>query len=140
MECGPSTTSAAVGVSGGAMSRTCRPATGRSCSAVGTGRLSDHGTGTRRRLQIGMPDVEIKAQRYRDERPEEYFRQFHERARQSPAGWTYELTRFFVVSYSLLVYRLRAIGSENVPNGPVILAPNHASFMYPCFGATALRR
>ncbi len=87
-----------------------------------------------------MPDVEIKPQRYRDERPEEYFRQFHERARKGPAGWTYELTRFFVVTYSLLVYRLRAIASENVPNGAVILAPNHASFMDHFFGATALRR
>ena len=28
-----------------------------------------------------MPDVELKPQVYRDPRPEEYFRQFHERAR-----------------------------------------------------------
>jgi 1-acyl-sn-glycerol-3-phosphate acyltransferase len=87
-----------------------------------------------------MPDVELKPQRYRDDRPEEYFRQFHERARSGPAGWTYEFTRAFVVLYSLLFYRLRAIGSDNVPNGPVILAPNHASFMDHFFSATALRR
>ena len=87
-----------------------------------------------------MPDVELKPQRYRDERSEEYFRQFHERARKAPAGWTYEPTRSVVVPYSLLGYRLRSIGSENVPNGPVILAPNHASFMDHFFSATSIRR
>lgn len=87
-----------------------------------------------------MPDVELKPQVYRDARPEEYFAQFHERARAGAAGWTYEPTRAFVVPYSLLLYRLRSIASENVPNGPVILAPNHGSFMDHFFSATTLRR
>jgi 1-acyl-sn-glycerol-3-phosphate acyltransferase len=87
-----------------------------------------------------MADVELKPQVYRDERPEEYFAQFHDRARRQPAGWTYELTRFFVVPYSLLAFRLRAIGTENVPNGPVILAPNHGSFMDHFFTGAHLRR
>ena len=87
-----------------------------------------------------MPDVELKPQVYRDPRPEEYFRQFHERARAHPAGWTYEPTRSVVVPYSLLFYRLRSISSENVPNGPVILAPNHGSFMDHFFGAACIRR
>ena len=87
-----------------------------------------------------MPDVELKPQVYRDSRPEDYFEQFHTRARAGAAGWTYELTRLFVVPYSLLAYRLRSIGSENVPNGPVILAPNHGSFMDHFFSATSLRR
>ena len=87
-----------------------------------------------------MPDVELKAQVYRDPRPEEYFAQFHERARAHPAGWTYEPVRSVVIPYSLLVFRLRSIGSENVPNGPVILAPNHGSFMDHFFGAATVRR
>ena len=87
-----------------------------------------------------MPDVELKPQVYRDPRPEEYFVQFHERARSGEAGWTYELTRFFVMPYSLLVFRARGIGSENVPNGPVILAPNHGSFMDHFFLGTFIRR
>jgi 1-acyl-sn-glycerol-3-phosphate acyltransferase len=87
-----------------------------------------------------MPDVELKPQVYRDSRPKEYFDQFHERARSGPAGWTYELTRFFVVLCSLLAFRARAIGTENVPNGPVILAPNHGSFMDHFFAAAFIRR
>ncbi len=72
--------------------------------------------------------------------PRSTFAHFHERARAGAAGWTYELTRFFVVPYSLLAFRLRAIGSENVPNGPVILAPNHGSFMDHFFSAAYIRR
>jgi 1-acyl-sn-glycerol-3-phosphate acyltransferase len=87
-----------------------------------------------------MPDVELKPQVYRDPRPEEYFAKFHERARRGEAGWTYELTRSFVVPYSLLAYRARGIDTENVPNGPVILAPNHGSFMDHFFVAAFLRR
>ena len=87
-----------------------------------------------------MPDVELKPQVYRDPRPKETFDRFHERARRGPAGWTYELTRSVVVPYSLLAFRARAIGTENVPNGPVILAPNHGSFMDHFFVAAFLRR
>jgi 1-acyl-sn-glycerol-3-phosphate acyltransferase len=87
-----------------------------------------------------MPDVELKPQVYRDPRPKETFDRFHESARRGPAGWTYELTRSAVVPYSLLAFRARAIGTENVPNGPVILAPNHGSFMDHFFVAAFLRR
>jgi 1-acyl-sn-glycerol-3-phosphate acyltransferase len=87
-----------------------------------------------------MPDVEIKPQRYRDPRPAEYFDQFHERARRGEPGWTQELTRFVTVPYSLLAFRLHSIGSENVPNGAVILAPNHASFMDHFFAGGLIRR
>lgn len=87
-----------------------------------------------------MPDVEIKPQRYRDPRPAEYFDRFHERARASEPGWTQEATRFITVPYALLAFRLHSIGSENVPNGPVILAPNHASFMDHFFGGGLIRR
>src|SRR5579864_950157 len=87
-----------------------------------------------------MPDVEIKPQVYTDPRPAEYFDQFHRRARQGPAGWTYELTRSVVVPYSLLAFRARAIDSYNVPNGAVILSPNHGSFMDHFFAGAFLRR
>lgn len=91
-------------------------------------------------VKQAMPDVEIKPQRYRDRRPKEYFDRFHARARSGPAGWTHEATRFTVAPYELLVYRLHAIDSENVPNGGVILAANHASFMDHMFLGGLLRR
>jgi 1-acyl-sn-glycerol-3-phosphate acyltransferase len=87
-----------------------------------------------------MSDVKLKPQVYRDPRPEEYFRRFHERARREEAGWTYELTRLVVVPYSLLAFRVRGIAAENVPTGPVILAPNHGSFMDHFFAGAFLRR
>jgi 1-acyl-sn-glycerol-3-phosphate acyltransferase len=87
-----------------------------------------------------MPDVELKPQVYKDPRPEEYFREFHERARADKAGWTYEATRVVVVPYVLIAFRIRAIGAANVPNGPVILAPNHGSFMDHFFSGAYLRR
>jgi 1-acyl-sn-glycerol-3-phosphate acyltransferase len=87
-----------------------------------------------------MPDVELKPQVYRDPRPKEYFDRFHERARRGEAGWTYEMTRLVVVPYMLVAFRVRGIDSENVPNGPVILAANHASFMDHFFAGEAIRR
>ena len=87
-----------------------------------------------------MPDVEIKPQRYRDSRPAEHFDQFHERARRGEAGWTHEATRSVTVPFALLAFRLRAIGTENVPNGAVILAPNHASFMDHFLAGGLIRR
>jgi 1-acyl-sn-glycerol-3-phosphate acyltransferase len=87
-----------------------------------------------------MPDVELKPQVYKDSRPEEYFRQFHERARAGKAGWTYEAVRAVVVPFMLIAFRIRGIGAANVPNGPVILAPNHGSFMDHFFSGAYLRR
>jgi 1-acyl-sn-glycerol-3-phosphate acyltransferase len=87
-----------------------------------------------------MPDVEIKPQRYRDPRPAEYFDRFHERARRGEAGWTHEATRYIMAPYALLAFRLHAIGTQNVPNGAVILAPNHASFMDHFLAGALIRR
>lgn len=87
-----------------------------------------------------MPDVELKPQVYTDDRPQEYFDHFHAMARRGPAGWTYEPTRFVVTPYLLLVFRARGIASEHVPNGPVILAPNHGSFMDHFFTGAFIRR
>src|SRR5581483_1802724 len=40
----------------------------------------------------------------------------------------------------LISFRARGLGAENVPNGPVILAPNHASFMDHFFTGAFVRR
>jgi 1-acyl-sn-glycerol-3-phosphate acyltransferase len=87
-----------------------------------------------------MPDAAIKPQAYSDPRPQEDFDQFHTRARSGPAGWTYELTRYVLVPFMLVVFRVRVLGSENVPNGSVILVPNHASFLDHFFAAGFIRR
>lgn len=83
---------------------------------------------------------DIKPQVYKDERPAEYFTQFHERARKG-VGWTYNFVRVLVTLPSLLLYRTRAIGVKNVPKtGPVLLAPNHFSQMDHFFTGLYLRR
>jgi 1-acyl-sn-glycerol-3-phosphate acyltransferase len=87
-----------------------------------------------------MPDVELKPQVYKDPRPEEFFDQYHERARSGPAGWTYDAVHLAVVPYMLALFRARGLGTENVPNGPVILAPNHGSFMDHFFSGAFIRR
>ena len=91
-------------------------------------------------INLRMPDVELKPQVYRDPRPEEYFRHFHERARRGRAGWTYEPVRLLVVPYMLVFFRIKGLGAENVPNGGVILAPNHGSFMDHFFSGSYIRR
>lgn len=85
--------------------------------------------------------AEIKPQVYKDPRPAEYFDRFHAWARTHGAGWPYELVRMLVTPFCLLVYRTRAIGTENVPAaGPVILAPNHFSNLDHFFAGVFLRR
>jgi len=87
-----------------------------------------------------VPDVELKPQVYKDSRPKEYFDQFHARARAGRPGWTYELTRSVLIPFVLTFFRQRTLATENVPNGPVILAPNHGSFMDHFFTGAFLRR
>jgi 1-acyl-sn-glycerol-3-phosphate acyltransferase len=83
---------------------------------------------------------EMKPQVYRDERPAEYFDQFHVAARKG-VGWTYPLVRLIVSLPTLLIYRTRAIGVKSVPqSGPLILAPNHFSQMDHFFIGLYLRR
>jgi 1-acyl-sn-glycerol-3-phosphate acyltransferase len=84
--------------------------------------------------------ADMKPQVYRDERPAEYFDQFHAAARKG-VGWTYTFVRVLVSLPTLLLYRVRAIGRENVPkSGPLVLAPNHLSQMDHFFCGLYLRR
>ena len=85
--------------------------------------------------------AEMKPQIYKDERPAEYFDQFHAAARKG-VGWTYTFVRILVSLPTLLIYRVRAIGVENVPgSGALVLAPNHFSQMDHFFiGLYLLRR
>ena len=87
-----------------------------------------------------MPMPDMKPQVYKDERPAEYFDQFHAAARKG-VGWTYALVRIILTLPTLLIYRTRAIGVENVPkSGALILAPNHFSQMDHFFVGLYLRR
>jgi 1-acyl-sn-glycerol-3-phosphate acyltransferase len=84
--------------------------------------------------------ADMKPQIYKDDRPAEYFDQFHASARKG-AGWTYTFVRLLVSLPTLLIYRVRAIGVENVPkSGALILAPNHFSQMDHFFIGLHLRR
>jgi 1-acyl-sn-glycerol-3-phosphate acyltransferase len=72
-----------------------------------------------------MPDM--KPQVYRDDRPAEYFDQFHASARKG-AGWTYTVARLIVTVPTILLYRVTVEGRRNVPKrGAAVLAPNHFS-------------
>ena len=88
-----------------------------------------------------MPDVELKPQVYKDPRPKEDFDRYHAIVRDhEPESRVYEVVRVATELVALLAYRARGYGSERVPNGPVILAPNHASFMDHFFAGAFIRR
>src|ERR671916_1916036 len=88
-----------------------------------------------------QPKGSLKPQVYKDERPAEYFTRFHERTRAKPPNWMYEAVRLVLTPYLLLFFRTRAIDSDKVPaDGPVIIAPNHFSFLDHFFVAVYLRR
>jgi 1-acyl-sn-glycerol-3-phosphate acyltransferase len=83
----------------------------------------------------------MKPQVYVDPRPAEHFTKFYERPRTEPPDWIYRLARVVLTIPVLSIYRFRAIGVDNVPyRGPVILAPNHFSFLDHFFVAVLLRR
>ena len=83
----------------------------------------------------------MKPQVYKDQRPAEYFRRFHERQRQHPPNAVYELVRMILTPIVMLFFRGRSISTDNVPaGGPVILAPNHFSNMDHFLMAAFLRR
>src|SRR6185437_3012098 len=59
-----------------------------------------------------MPDM--KPQKYLDDRPAEYFDQFHESARKG-AGWTYDLARLVITLPTIVLYRVTARCRGTVP-------------------------
>jgi 1-acyl-sn-glycerol-3-phosphate acyltransferase len=88
------------------------------------------------------PDLApIRAQVYKDPRPEAYFARFHERARTRDPDWVYEAVRVMTSLTAWTFFRARSHGAEKVPTtGPVILAPNHFSFMDHFFVGAFIRR
>ena len=91
-----------------------------------------------------MTDAELasmKDQVYKDPRPEAHFDQYHERSQTKQPNWVYEVVRVLTAIYGYAFFRMRCISSDNVPlSGPVILAPNHFSFMDHFFAGTFTRR
>jgi len=88
------------------------------------------------------PDLTpIKAQVYKDPRPKQFFDRFHERTRSRPPDWVYEVVRTATSLYAWTFFRARGSDSQKVPaSGPVILAPNHFSFMDHFFAGAFIRR
>jgi 1-acyl-sn-glycerol-3-phosphate acyltransferase len=83
----------------------------------------------------------MKEQVYKDPRPAEYFTRFHERVRTSKPDRVYDIVRLVLSPLIWTVWRGRSIASYNVPeSGPVILAPNHFSFLDHFFLAAFQRR
>jgi 1-acyl-sn-glycerol-3-phosphate acyltransferase len=83
----------------------------------------------------------MKEQVYKDPRPKEYFDRFHERSRTREPDLVYELVRVLTSLYAWTFFRARGIESWKVPAaGPVILAPNHFSFMDHFFVGAFTRR
>jgi 1-acyl-sn-glycerol-3-phosphate acyltransferase len=85
--------------------------------------------------------AKMKEQVYSDPRPAEFFDRYHQRARTQQPNWVYELVRILTAIYGFTFFRARSIASDNVPpSGPVILAPNHFSFMDHFFIGAFIRR
>ncbi len=83
----------------------------------------------------------MKEQVYKDSRPKEYFDRFHERSRTRDPDAMYELVRLCTTLHAIGTFRARCISSDKVPqSGPVILAPNHFSYMDHFFLGAFIRR
>jgi 1-acyl-sn-glycerol-3-phosphate acyltransferase len=83
----------------------------------------------------------IREQVYKDPRPKEHFDRFHERTRTRRPDWVYDAVRVATSLYAWTFFRARGIDTHKVPaSGPVILAPNHFSFMDHFFVGALIRR
>ena len=84
---------------------------------------------------------QLKEQVYKDPRPAAHFDHFHERSRTTDPNWVYEAVRIATTLHAWTFFRTRGVAPEKVPaRGPVILAPNHFSFMDHFFLGTSIRR
>lgn len=84
--------------------------------------------------------ADMKPQVYLDPRPAEYFDQFHESARKG-STYMYSVARVVLTPLTLLFYRVKAVGKENVPKqGALVLAPNHFSQLDHFFAGVWLKR
>jgi 1-acyl-sn-glycerol-3-phosphate acyltransferase len=83
----------------------------------------------------------MRAQVYKDPRPKEYFDRFHHRARTREPDIVYPIVKGSTWLYAKVAFRARWVGADNVPAaGPLILAPNHFSFMDHFFVGVGLKR
>jgi 1-acyl-sn-glycerol-3-phosphate acyltransferase len=83
----------------------------------------------------------MREQVYMDPRPAEHFTRFHTRARTRKPDWVYGVVRVLTTVYGIVAFRTRAVGAERIPDqGPLILAPNHFSFMDHFFVGMFTRR
>jgi 1-acyl-sn-glycerol-3-phosphate acyltransferase len=85
--------------------------------------------------------TKIREQVYKDPRPKEHFDRYHARVRRAKPNFVYELVRVATSLYAWTFFRLRSRDAWKVPvTGPVILAPNHFSFMDHFFAGAGIRR
>lgn len=83
----------------------------------------------------------LKPQVYVDPRPEEHFGRYYAFAREHEVGWLLEVARLILVPLCMILYRVRASATVNVPaGGAAIIAPNHFSTLDHFFVAMYLRR
>jgi 1-acyl-sn-glycerol-3-phosphate acyltransferase len=83
----------------------------------------------------------MRPQVYKDPRPASYFERFHARARTREPDWVYDVVRMGTTLYAWIIFRTRGVAADKVPGtGPVILAPNHFSFMDHFFLGVSIRR
>ena len=91
---------------------------------------------------MSQPDlVDLKETEYKDARTKAAFDRFHQRTRTREPDFVYEVVRIVMSLMSWILFRVRGYNPERVPAvGPVILAPNHFSFLDHFFLGVALRR